>query len=207
MARSSQVRLRVGVLQLTSADYEYYLERQVLDSVKRLTLPIEATDDAQIAECLGISAARHTASSGPSELQEREFHTLDSQLADSERFADVDPLTLKCRHCGQTSSFDGLLVPAADRKADAAQITGDGLRCSSPTCAAPLEISSILTQLELAVRTHIARFYAGWLVCDDTSCANRTRMMSVLGRRCLRPACRGTVRYEYRCAIDRLGFC
>ena len=137
---------------------------------------------------------------GDGTLQEREFHTLDSQLTDADRFREVDPLTLTCRHCGQTSSFGGLLVPAADRPADTAQITGDGLRCSSPTCAAPLEITSILVQLELAVRTHIGRFYAGWLVCDDPSCANRTRMMSVLGRRCLRPACRGTVRYEYRCA-------
>ena len=52
-------------------------------------------------------------------------------------------------------------------------------------------------QLEVQIRARIAQYYQGWLVCDDSTCANRTRSMGVYGRRCIRPNCRGTVRFEY----------
>jgi DNA polymerase alpha subunit A len=57
-------------------------------------------------------------------------------------------------------------------------------------------------QLETQVRAIIGRLYAAWLVCDDQSCKNRTRMMSVYGRRCLRADCRGSMHYEVRCAAS-----
>ena len=35
------------------ADYEYYLSQQVLPPIERLCEPIEGTDRARLAECLG----------------------------------------------------------------------------------------------------------------------------------------------------------
>jgi DNA polymerase alpha subunit A len=55
---------------------------------------------------------------------------------------------------------------------------------------------SLQTQLEVQIRKHVARYYEGWLVCDDSVCGYRTRMMRVYGRKCLRPECRGTMSYE-----------
>ena len=43
------------VVQLDSVtDYEYYLAHQVLPPIERLCEPIEGTDRARLAECLGI---------------------------------------------------------------------------------------------------------------------------------------------------------
>lgn len=55
---------------------------------------------------------------------------------------------------------------------------------------------SLQTQLEVQIRKHVARYYEGWLICDDSVCGYRTRMMRVYGRKCLRPECRGTMSYE-----------
>jgi hypothetical protein len=69
-----------------------------------------------------------------------------------------------------------------------------GLAC--PSCKAPLGEGSLQVQLEVQIRKHVARYYEGWLVCDDSVCGHRTRMMRVYGRKCLRPECRGTMSYE-----------
>ena len=69
-----------------------------------------------------------------------------------------------------------------------------GLVC--PSCKAPLGEGSLQAQLEVQIRKYVARYYEGWLVCDDSVCGYRTRMMRVYGRKCLRPECRGTMSYE-----------
>ena len=69
-----------------------------------------------------------------------------------------------------------------------------GLVC--PSCKAPLGEGSLQVQLEVQIRKHVARYYEGWLVCDDSVCGYRTRMMRVYGRKCLRPECRGTMSFE-----------
>jgi len=46
------------------------------------------------------------------------------------------------------------------------------------------------------IRENISKYYEGWTICDDPTCGNRTRMMGVYGRRCLRQGCRGTVTFE-----------
>ena len=71
-----------------------------------------------------------------------------------------------------------------------------GLTC--PQCHAAVGMASMQTQLEVQIREHIARYYESWTVCDDSTCGDRTRMMGVYGRRCLRPGCRGSVTFEVR---------
>ena len=57
-------------------------------------------------------------------------------------------------------------------------------------------------QLESQIRAQTSAYYEGWLVCDDPSCGNRTRQMSVYGHRCLGPngraeGCLGRMSHEY----------
>ena len=68
--------------------------------------------------------------------------------------------------------------------------------CATASCAAPIGLASLQTQLEVQIRAHIARYYDGWMVCDDEVCGNRTRMMRVYGKRCLREGCRGAMNPE-----------
>lgn len=48
----------------------------------------------------------------------------------------------------------------------------------------------------MQIRESITKYYQGWTVCDDPTCHNRTRMMGVYGRRCLRAECKGRVTFE-----------
>ena len=41
------------------ADYQYYLSHQVLPPIERLCEPIEGTERARLAECLGKSTFIH----------------------------------------------------------------------------------------------------------------------------------------------------
>lgn len=77
-------------------------------------------------------------------------------------------------------------------------IIPSGVVCANSSCSAPITAASLQTQLEIQIRAHIARFYQGWMVCDDVVCGKRTRMMRVYGRRCLSEGCRGLMSFEVR---------
>jgi DNA polymerase alpha subunit A len=67
-----------------------------------------------------------------------------------------------------------------------------------PACGKPLLTPSLVVQLEVQIRAFIGRYYEAWMSCNDQTCELRTRMMSVYGRRCLRPECPGTASFEVR---------
>ncbi|KAI0369754.1 hypothetical protein BV20DRAFT_967411 [Pilatotrama ljubarskyi] len=169
-------------------DYEHYLSQQILPPIERLCEPIEGTDRSRLAECLGLDPNRYRTVVG-GDAEERYFGTLDSLMSDSERFKDADPFTARCRACRNDVTF----APLADR--EKSLVRAAGVAC--PHCRGQLGTASLQTQLEVQIRAHIARYYESWTVCDDPTCGNRTRMMGVYGRRCLRPGCRGTVSFEY----------
>ncbi|KAF9540175.1 hypothetical protein CPC08DRAFT_478292 [Agrocybe pediades] len=116
---------------------------------------------------------------------DRVFSGLDSQLSDSERFRDAAPFVIRCRHCQVQVPF----VPLND--ADANILASSGPGC--PACSK--NISS--TQLGVQIRDAIAKYYEGWTRCDAPTCNNRTGMMGVYGRRCLKSNCKGRVSFEY----------
>ena len=102
-----------------SIDYEHYLAHQVLPPIERLCDPIEGTDRARLAECLGEltcrSAARLTDRregldpgryrvSGGVEAGSA-LTTLDSQVSDAERFKNSEPFLVRCRGCQGQMSF------------------------------------------------------------------------------------------------------
>ncbi|KAK4052007.1 DNA-directed DNA polymerase alpha catalytic subunit pol1 [Microbotryomycetes sp. JL221] len=150
-------------------DVEVYLHAQVLPPIERLCDPIAGTEKARLAECLGLDVSRYFGSSG--DLPEHHFKTLNSQISDAVRFKDA------CSP-GQT-------------------LTKSGMFCTNIECLEPLSVASVAVQLDLQIRQHVSKFYEGWIVCDEPTCGNRTRMMSVYGRVCLMPGCKGQVQFEY----------
>ncbi|GAA5918206.1 hypothetical protein JCM8208_006171, partial [Rhodotorula glutinis] len=170
-------------------DFEVYLSTQVLPPIERLCEHIEGTEKARLAECLGLDALRFKSSS--LDVPEREFKTLQSQISDAQRFAECEPLRIRCRSCGSESAFDGV----AENKAGL--ISEHGFFCANIECQAPLGTPSMAIQLDLQLRSFIAKFYEAWLTCDESTCGNRTCMMSVYGKKCLVAGCRGAMHLEY----------
>ena len=178
-------------------DVEYYLLKQIFPPIERLCAPIPGTDAVRLAECLGLDVRKYQINNSSSgrNAQETEIFPLESQIPDTVRFADAVRLQLRCRACGEASVFEGL-VASSDL------CTHQGLVCGKQDCRKPFSVVSIVAQLESQIRTQTAKYYEGWLVCDDPSCGNRTRQMSVYGHRCLGPrgraeGCLGRVTYEY----------
>ena len=159
-----------------------------------------------------------------------DIHPLETQIPDSIRFSDCARLALRCRKCKASGLYEGLLGllgggetkenKETNKKTDddddkqsannggsdpekktapALTVAPAGIACGA--CGATLSTLSVVAQLEHAVRLATTRYYEGWLVCDDASCGNRTRQMSVYGARCLGPRglardCLGRMRYE-----------
>ncbi|OTA66549.1 putative DNA polymerase alpha catalytic subunit [Hypoxylon sp. EC38] len=179
-------------------DVEWYLGKQIFPPVERLCANITGTSTSQLAEQLGLDIRRYANNSSfnQSGSNDLEIHPLESQIPDEIRFRDCARLQLRCRKCKASAPFEGLISSAQPEN----RVTPQGVAC--PSCSALIPNLSIVAQVERAIRTETARYYEGWLVCDDASCGNRTRQMSVYGTRCLGPkglasGCLGRMRYEY----------
>ncbi|KAI1331307.1 hypothetical protein F5Y16DRAFT_361147 [Xylariaceae sp. FL0255] len=188
-------------------DVEWYLGKQIFPPVERLCANISGTSTTQLAEQLGLDIRRYANnSSAHSGSQDLEIHPLESQIPDEIRFAGCSRLSLRCRKCKTISPFEGLF-PATPKNTDGEDapakpisVTAQGSSC--PSCSSIIPNISIVAQVEHAIRIQTSRYYEGWLVCDDPSCGNRTRQLSVYGTRCLGPkglatGCLGRMRYEF----------
>ncbi|KAG9599842.1 hypothetical protein KCU77_g3550, partial [Aureobasidium melanogenum] len=187
-------------------DIDYYLHKQILPPVERLCAPIEGTNVTLLAECLGLDTSKYrvsSASGGNSYNAETEIHPLESQVPDEIRYKDCAPLGLLCLSCRTPFQFRGLGVPATpDAEKLTAVVDNDGIHCPSSSCGALMPQLALAAQLESQIRAHTAQYYAAILVCDEATCGNRTRQMSVYGHRCLGPrglayGCTGKMQLEY----------
>ena len=176
-------------------DVEWYIGKQIFPPVERLCANIVGTSTSQLAEQLGLDIRRYSSfqTQQNNSSDDLEIHPLESQIPDDVRFGDCARLSLRCRKCKASSTFEGLT-------ASPDQVSASGVLC--PGCGAAISTLSIVAQVEHAVRTQTSRYYEGWLVCDDTQCGNRTRQVSVYGSRCLGSKglardCLGRMRYEY----------
>jgi DNA polymerase alpha subunit A len=88
-------------------DLEWYLANQVHPPIARLCAPIEGTDNARLALCLGLDSHKyHLISSN--KFEEEELQTLESQLSDAERFKDVTKWSPTCCYCQTSHQFLGI---------------------------------------------------------------------------------------------------
>ncbi|KAK5988868.1 DNA polymerase alpha catalytic subunit [Cladobotryum mycophilum] len=176
-------------------DVEWYIAKQIFPPVERLCANIAGTSTSQLAEQLGLDVRRYSSNQSQQNgsSQDLEIHPLESQIPDDVRFGDCQRLSIRCRKCKTSSSFEGL-IHSHER------VSASGITC--PGCGAIIPTLSVVAQVEHAVRVQTTRYYEGWLICDDSQCGNRTRQMSVYGTVCLGPKglardCAGKMRYEY----------
>jgi DNA polymerase alpha subunit A len=176
-------------------DVEWYIGKQIFPPVERLCANIVGTSTSQLAEQLGLDIKRYSSfqTQQNSSSNDLEIHPLDSQIPDEVRFGDCARLSLRCRKCKASSTFEGLATTPE-------RVSQSGVLCSS--CGTLISTLSVVAQVEHAIRAQTSRYYEGWLICDDSQCGNRTRQMSVYGSRCLGPKglardCLGRMRYEY----------
>lgn len=163
-------------------DIDYYLHKQILPPVERLCAPISLTNITRLAECLGLDTSKYRVSSvsGQGNAEDSFIQPLESQIPDKVRFADCKPLRFHCLNCHTAFAYTSLAdTPEA--------VSHAGITCPNAECQKPLANLTVVAQLEHQIRMLLARYYEGWLVCDDPSCGNRTRQMSVYGHRCLGP--------------------
>ncbi|KAF7726453.1 DNA-directed DNA polymerase alpha catalytic subunit pol1 [Apophysomyces ossiformis] len=175
-----------GTMQL---DIEWYLNQQIHPPVARLCSPMDGTDPARIAECLGLDPNKYSSGIRSNPDDQDQFTTLESQISDKERFKDVDRLILKCNHCQDENLIEGI---TREINETTVQCT---LQCNA--CQKTMDFFSVRMQLVAMIRSVIRRYYHGWLICEDDTCGQRTRMMSVFGRRCLSEGCHGAMKREY----------
>lgn len=177
-------------------DVEYYILKQIFPPIERLCAPIPGTDAVRLAECLGLDVRKYQINTSSSDNPKNtEIAPLESQIPDSIRFEKAARFTLCCRHCHEKNIFEGMYTSSD-------MCTPNGIICPNAECRKAFTTLSVVAQLENQIRAQTARYYEGWLVCDDSACGNRTRQMSVYGHRCLGPngraeGCLGRMSYEY----------
>lgn len=155
-----------------TVDKNYYLANQLHPVLSRLLDPIEGTDSARIAECLGLDPSGYRVSkySGQSN-DDDEF--ADAQISDEERYRMCERFQFKCPN----EACDTLItMDSAFRGVGTSSVVALDT-CPSPSCK--FEIYSktgvILNKLRQDIRRHISAYYSGWLMCEDPGCNNRTR--------------------------------
>lgn len=174
-------------------DANFYLEKQIFAPVERLVERIDGVDMMRIASSLGIDTKKYVLRVKNSDAANGEILPLESNISDSERFRQCSYLVLDCK-CGSKFRFGGITA-SNDYK-----ITFNGISCLK--CSYTFPTLKITSQLEYCLRNHIALYYVGWLVCDDSACGVTTRQISVYGRRCIGTSgkahgCKGVMRYKY----------
>eukprot|EP00043_Microstomoeca_roanoka_P012767 m.124092 g.124092 ORF g.124092 m.124092 type:complete len:1520 (+) comp15585_c0_seq2:94-4653(+) len=175
-------------------DIDYYLKSQVHPVVSRMLEPIEGTDNAQIAECLGLDAASFRRQYETTDLEEDLSLALASQLSDEERFRTADPLRVTCRKCNHSANYPGVF-----RVTERGEVQ-TGLLCPNPGCTATYPASYLKNRITLEARRAIHQHYSSQLICSEVECPRHTRgthQLSVNGPGCLEANCQGIMRKQY----------
>ena len=182
-------------------DLHYYLTQQVHPVVSRLCQPIEGTDAARIADCLGLDPSKfhhqvaHAAGAGDDD----DFLNAGSALDDEERFRRCAPLRLKT----QAGAFDfpgvaailagkvdgdAALAPPPKDAGDAKENAAANADAAAPapakaadasSSARPLSGHALANQVRLAVRAATMEYYATPLRSDDELAPAETRNVSL----------------------------
>ncbi|ROT82337.1 putative DNA polymerase alpha catalytic subunit-like [Penaeus vannamei] len=174
---ATQRAYHVDELKTNSAlviDKNYYLAHQIHPVVSRLLDPIEGTDAARIAECLGLDPSGYRVSKQYGHGEEEEDMST-TEIPDEERYRMCERFTFQCpgSECDTIITMDSPFRGVG---------TGMNLEvalqnCPNPKCNFPIysRLAPIINKLNLDIRKHIIKYYNGWLICEDPGCSNRTR--------------------------------
>jgi len=182
-----QIERADGLIQV---DPEWYLSTQIHPPISRLLNPIEGTDSGRIAECLGLdpSKFRHQIAK-----EDEEEAMPNVAVDDKERFRDCGPLEGTCPSCLEVGKPGEAEWPKR-------------LNCAK--CSALYPMVTLKNGLTTAIRAAVTKFNDGWMVCEESTCPQRTRMLSLaytrtdkglseVGRQCLRVGCHGRMEKDF----------
>lgn len=174
-------------------DPVYYLGKQIFSPVERLLERIESFDIVRLSEALGLDSRKYINRGGTNgELNGNgidNLQPLETTISDEERFGDSVSLELACPSCSAKFAFGGIVASNDYR------VVYSGIQCTK--CSHILTPIQVTSQLERVIRAHISLYYASWVRCDDSTCGNVTRQISVFGKRCLMDGCTGVMSYKY----------
>ncbi|XP_059138881.1 DNA polymerase alpha catalytic subunit-like [Physella acuta] len=177
-------------------DTKYYLAHQIHPVIARLCDPIEGTDSARIAECLGLDPSGYRHTSRQEEVEVEDMVTI--QLTTEERFRDCDRLVFPCPSpkCGRLVTIDSVFVGSDS------SIAPSLWACPNPECKTQLWKSKVqlMNLLHRKIQQHVNKYYQGWLKCEDTGCGARTNKLPLIMHQ-NHPVCpvcdRGYLHVEY----------
>jgi DNA polymerase alpha subunit A len=179
-------------------DIAWYKSQQVHPPIMRLLGPVEGTDAARLAECLGMEGGRfaqaaaagsHSHGLGDSSYLERIAGDINALLDRKERWKSFasDLPGVDCAKCGEKCAWRKLLQPDAWD----AQGVNALFRCACGERINPRRAQNLFVmQLKAMLRRHME----GWVQCTDEVCMRKTRRLCRGGRACAQPHCGGSVR-------------
>lgn len=167
-------------------DLEYYFKTQIHPPVSRLCIPIDGTDDGLIAECLGLDPKKFKSSSRSSHERD-DYIAFDSLISDSERFKNVEKLSIICYNCKSQHVINELIPKESPS-------SSPWMSCQN--CDKLMTLESIGSQINQQIRKFITKYMQNWMICDEPSCGERTRRLRPSAT-CFVKRCPGTMRQEY----------
>ncbi|XP_076453850.1 DNA polymerase alpha catalytic subunit-like [Babylonia areolata] len=186
-------------------DTHYYLDNQILPVVARLCEPIEGTDRARLAECLGLDPAPYRHSQQRYGDADEEDALLAALMTEEEKYRDCTRFKFVCpaEGCGMENVVDGVFTSIApDQPSGKAQTCYVLAQCQRTSCSGRpyLHMAYLQNRLLQEIRTHVTKYYAGWLKCEDSACGARMRKLPLTFHRG-HPICvvcrRGVLHREY----------
>jgi len=190
-------------------DVEWYLTQQILPTISRLCEPIHGTSQSIIAGKLGLDSTKYNNNtlSGSGNLDDEvdENFTPTSRLPDSDRFKEVETLSLKCKSCQISNIIPSAFIIANKKDKNNGGITS-GYHCTNPECTRPdhwgyethFDLLSVLSnKIDVIIRRHVAKHGMHEFACEDSGCCLKSRQQSVKGDVCLARGCQGSMKPLY----------
>ena len=180
-------------------DIHYYLAQQLHPVISRLCEPLEGTESARIAQCLGLDPEQFKRNIYSNENKNDEV----ASFRDAERFRTCSKFKMPpCIECGEGEGETKPILVDAPVRNSGKNACFAFTTCRNLSCEAnPLDRTSlILNKITLDIREHIKRYYNGWVVCEDPGCSGRTRQLPLSFQRAF-PICetcrKATMYMEY----------
>jgi len=181
-------------------DIAWYKSQQVHPPLARMLGPVEGTDPARLAECLGMDSARFAQASiaaaaaaaglgGDSAFIDAIAGDMSALLDRTSRWKTFATtlVGVVCGKCAENVAWKQMLQPEEWEKKGVSAL----FRCGS--CDAEVVPARAQNLLAMQLRALLRSQLDNVVQCTDEVCLRKTRRLSRGGRSCAQPFCTGTV--------------
>lgn len=165
-------------------DVEWYKRQQVHPLVSRLLAPVEGTDAARVAECLGLdgtrfaqaAAAQEAAEAGENDAAYVRMAANDVNALFDRKIRWKDYTTrlpgIKCLKCQETTTWKQLLQP------EVWEANGVNAMFCCSKCPEHVKPKRAQNAFVVQVRSLLKEHCEGWVQCTGDECIEKTRRLS-----------------------------